>query len=100
MLPIWREQSKTGVIQVTDKDMSRYWIRFPEIANFVISCLEIMQGGEIFVPKMEERGLMDIAQELFPGVTCCEYRAMLVFEPSGKTPEAGIVPDIVRMLHK
>ena len=46
--------------------MSRYWIRLPEIADFVISCLEIMQGGEIFVPKMEERALMDIAQEMYP----------------------------------
>ena len=66
VIPLWREQSKKGVITLTDVEMSRYWIELPAIARFTINCLWDMKGGEIIIPKMDERRLIDIAHDMFP----------------------------------
>lgn len=71
VIPLWREQSKKGVITLTDMEMSRYWIELPAIAQFTIDCLQNMKGGEIIIPKMGEQLLIDIARDMFPN---CEIK--------------------------
>ena len=62
VIPVFDEQSKTGTIQVTDKRMTRFWITLEEAVNFVVQSLDVMQGGEIFVPKIKSSNIMDIAE--------------------------------------
>src|SRR4051812_15905696 len=45
-------KSSGGVIPITDPRMTRFWITLPQGVEFVLDCLEHMDGGEIFVPKI------------------------------------------------
>ncbi len=51
------------VVEITDPRMSRYWIKLDKAAQFVLECIEMMEGGEIFIPKMEEKFVMDFVRE-------------------------------------
>ena len=46
--------------------MTRFWISIGEAVNFVISSLENMVGGEIFIPKIPSMNINDIVQSLAP----------------------------------
>ena len=39
-------------LPITDERMTRFWITLREGVDFVLSCLQMMRGGEIFVPKI------------------------------------------------
>ena len=62
VIPVFLEQRKTGKITITDARMTRFWITLDQGAQFVIQCIEQMQGGEIFVPKIPSMRLIDLAQ--------------------------------------
>ncbi len=59
---VFLQQSKRGTITVTDPRMTRFWMGLKQAARFVVDCLECMQGGEIFVPKIPSMRLGDVAQ--------------------------------------
>ena len=44
---------------ITDKNMTRFWIDISDGVKFVFNCLEQSQGGEIFVPKMKSMKILD-----------------------------------------
>ncbi len=51
-------------LPITHKDMTRFWIRLEDGVNFVINTLNLMKGGEIFVPKMPTIKIIDLANSL------------------------------------
>ena len=66
VIPLFLEQQKRGYITITDTRMTRFWITLEQGAEFVISCLEKMSGGEIFVPKIPSMKLTDLADTVVP----------------------------------
>lgn len=52
-----RNGKKVGL---TDERMKRFWIPFTTISKFIIECIGMMEGGEIFIPKMTEQLVVDI----------------------------------------
>lgn len=68
VIPIFREQQKNGYITITDERMTRFWITLDQGARFVISCIERMRGGEIFVPKLPSMRITELADAIAPGV--------------------------------
>jgi len=46
--------------------MSRYWIPLSEAAGFTLKVLETMEGGEIFVPRMQNHNVVDVIKEIAP----------------------------------
>src|SRR5436190_23486391 len=66
VLPIFMEQRKRGRITLTDPRMTRFWITLDQGVRFVISSLEQMYGGEIFVPKIPSMKLLDMAEAVAP----------------------------------
>ena len=48
--------------------MTRFWISVEQSVAFVLRCLEWMEGGEIFVPKIPSMKLIDLAEALAPGI--------------------------------
>lgn len=56
----------TGRIPLTDKRMTRFWIRIENVVDVVLECLSIMQGGEIFVPKMKNMKVAEVIKLLAP----------------------------------
>lgn len=67
VLHLFREQAKCGEVTITHPDMSRFFITLSQAAAFVISCLETMEGGEIFVPKLPSMMIRDMALAVAPG---------------------------------
>jgi UDP-N-acetylglucosamine 4,6-dehydratase len=61
---------KEGVdeLPITDPRMTRFWITLKHGVEFVLSCLDIMHGGEIFVPKIPSMKVSDMASTLAPGI--------------------------------
>jgi len=66
VIPLFLEQRKTGEITVTDEKMTRFLITLEEGIRFVIRCLGIMKGGEIFIPKIPSMKIMDLAELIAP----------------------------------
>jgi UDP-N-acetylglucosamine 4,6-dehydratase len=67
VVPMFVHQRSTGVVTVTDPRMTRFWITRDEGVNFVIQCIEKMEGGEVFVPKAPSAGVMDLVETIAPG---------------------------------
>ena len=67
MIPVFEEQKQTRQITITDSRMTRFWITLEHGVRFVVSCIEQMHGGEIFVPKIPSMRLTDMAETIAPG---------------------------------
>lgn len=67
VVPLFREQAKTGKITITDEKMTRFWITLEQGVEFVIKSLERMEGGEIFIPKIPSMKIIDLAELVAPG---------------------------------
>lgn len=67
VIPVFLEQRKRGRITITDPRMTRFWLTLEHGVRFVISAIEQMHGGEIFVPKIPSMRLMDLAEAVAPG---------------------------------
>lgn len=66
VLPVFQQQQKTGKLSITDPRMTRFWITLEQGVKFVLSCLDRMSGGEIFVPKIPSMKLIDLARVIGP----------------------------------
>jgi len=66
VVPLFRAQRQAKKVTVTDPRMSRFWITLEQGVRFVISCIENMFGGEVFVPKLPSTNIMDIARVVAP----------------------------------
>ena len=49
--------------------MTRFWVRIEHVMDIVLDCLSLMQGGEIFVPKMKNMRVADVIKLLAPECT-------------------------------
>lgn len=67
VIPFFIKQKETGRLSVTDPKMTRFWITLDQGVNFVLDCIERMEGGEIFVPKIPSMNIMDLANAIAPG---------------------------------
>lgn len=66
VIPLFREQMKSGRITITDPRMTRFWITLEQGVRFVISCIEQMCGGEVFIPKLPSMSMVDLARVIAP----------------------------------
>jgi UDP-N-acetylglucosamine 4,6-dehydratase len=89
VIPLFRKLRSTGKIPITDTRMTRFWITLEESVNFVLKCLDFMEGGEIFVPKCPSMNIMDLAEALAPG---CEHE-IIGIRPGEKLHEVLIPED-------
>jgi len=92
VIPVFLNQKKTGRITVTDPRMTRFWITLDQGVRFVISCIEKMHGGEIFVPKIPSMKIVDLAKAVAPE---CEIENSGI-RPGEKIHELLISEDEVR----
>src|SRR3954465_8881679 len=49
-------------LPITDERMTRFWITLTQGVNFVPSSMEMMRGGEVYVPKLPSPPIPDIAR--------------------------------------
>ena len=70
VVPLFQKliKEKATELPITDFRMTRFWITLDQGINFVLSCLKIMQGGEIFIPKIPSMKITDLAHSMAPGL--------------------------------
>jgi UDP-N-acetylglucosamine 4,6-dehydratase len=66
VVPLFLKQRASGVITITDERMTRFWLSLEQGVHFVINCIEQMEGGEVFVPKIPSTKVMDLARAIAP----------------------------------
>jgi len=66
VVPLFKEQKKAGCLTITDKRMTRFWMTLEQGVRFVISCIEDLRGGEVFVPKIPSMTVTDLARAIAP----------------------------------
>lgn len=68
IIPFWQHMISQGIkaLPVTDERMTRFWITLEEAVQFVRKSFQILEGGEIFVPKIPSIKIMDLANALAP----------------------------------
>ncbi|GIK79316.1 MAG: UDP-N-acetylglucosamine 4,6-dehydratase (inverting) [Pseudorhodoplanes sp.] len=79
-------------LPITDPAMTRFWITLSQGVNFVLSSVEMMQGGEIFVPKIPSMRVVDLARAMAPTL---KHRIVGI-RPGEKLHELMITEDDAR----
>ena len=92
IIPSLKEQKTTGKITITDKRMTRFWLTLDQAVEFVIKSLEVMRGGEIFIPKIPSMEIMDLAKTIAPD---CQIKYIGI-RPGEKIHECLITEDETR----
>lgn len=70
VIPFFMERRKTGILPITDPEMTRFNISLQDGVDMVLWALENAHGGEIFVPKIPSYRIMDVAKAIGPE---CEH---------------------------
>lgn len=73
VVPLFQHQKKNGVVTVTDKNMTRFWITLEQGVRFVIRSIELMCGGEVFIPKIPSMKITDLTKAIAPN---CKVKAI------------------------
>jgi UDP-N-acetylglucosamine 4,6-dehydratase len=68
VVPLFRRliAERADSLPITDKRMTRFWITLRDGVDFVLSCLQLTRGGEIFVPKIPSMRIVDLASTMAP----------------------------------
>jgi UDP-N-acetylglucosamine 4,6-dehydratase len=68
IVPLFRDLIAKGAdsLPITDARMTRFWITLNQGVRFVLSCLAMTRGGEIFVPKIPSMKIVDLARAMAP----------------------------------
>lgn len=66
VIPLFLKMRESGRLPITDKRMTRFWISLEQGVKLVIKCLEKMEGGEIFVPKIPSMKITELAEAIAP----------------------------------
>ncbi|MGE3147533.1 MAG: UDP-N-acetylglucosamine 4,6-dehydratase (inverting) [Pseudorhodoplanes sp.] len=95
VVPLFGDLIRKGVksLPITDPRMTRFWITLEQGVGFVLSSLALMQGGEIFVPKIPSMRITDLARTLAPSLP----HEIVGIRPGEKLHEVMITEDDARM---
>jgi UDP-N-acetylglucosamine 4,6-dehydratase/5-epimerase len=70
VIPYFKKLLSDGAtsLPITDTRMTRFWITLQQGVDFVLSSLEMMNGYEIFIPKIPSMSIPDLATAMAPGL--------------------------------
>ncbi len=89
VIPFFKEMALTGQIPITDFRMTRFWLTLSQGVELVFKALDLMQGGEIYVPKIPSFKVTDVARIIAPGIPTYE----IGIRPGEKLHEVMITED-------
>jgi len=91
VVPLFQKMIAEGAdhLPITDTRMTRFWITLLQGVNFVLSSMALMQGGEIFVPKISSLSMPDLASALAPSLP----QKIVGIRPGEKLHESLITED-------
>ncbi|HEU4548765.1 MAG TPA: UDP-N-acetylglucosamine 4,6-dehydratase (inverting) [Rhizomicrobium sp.] len=91
VVPFFRKLISDGAdsLPITDARMTRFWITLSQGVNFVLSSMEMMRGGEIYVPKIPSTTIPQLASLVSPGTP----QKIIGIRPGEKLHETMIPAD-------
>jgi len=94
VVPLFQRMIAEGAesLPITDERMTRFWIALSQGVAFVLSSLAMMQGGEIFVPRIPSMRVVDLARALAPQLP----HKLIGIRPGEKLHEVMITEDDAR----
>lgn len=92
VVPMFMRQREHGKITITDERMTRFWITLERGVRLVITSLDQMQGGDMFVPKIPSMRIADLASIVAPD---CEIE-VIGMRPGEKLHEVLVSRDEAR----
>jgi len=93
VIPYFLAQRPTGRLTITDPRMTRFLITLEQGVDLVLRCLNLMLGGEIFVPKIPSVRVAQLAEVMAPE---CEHQITGI-RPGEKLHETMIHEDDARL---
>jgi UDP-N-acetylglucosamine 4,6-dehydratase len=67
VIPYFQDQVAEGKpLPITDIRMTRFWISLADAVKFVLDSFSIMQGGELYVPRIPSMKIVDLARAIGP----------------------------------
>ena len=96
VIPLFRKQKELGELTITDERMTRFWITLPQAVDLVLSSLPVMQGGELFVPKIPSMKIVDLAKTIAPEASC----RIIGIRPGEKLHECLITKEEGRLAYE
>jgi UDP-N-acetylglucosamine 4,6-dehydratase len=94
VIPYFRRLIANGSshLPITDERMTRFWITPEQGVDFVLTSLDMMQGGELFVPKIKSMNIADLARAMAPDLP----HKIIGIRPGEKLHEVMITADDAR----
>ncbi len=94
VVPLFQDMIRRGAksLPITDPRMTRFWITLDQGVAFVMSSMEMMAGGELFVPKIPSMRITDLAHAIAPDVD----HEIVGIRPGEKIHEVMITEDDAR----
>lgn len=89
VIEVFNKQKESGVLTLTHSDMTRFKITLDSAVEFVLRCLQSMQGAEIFIPKLDKIRIKELAEEICP---VCEIKEIGI-RPGEKVHEVLLSKD-------
>ena len=67
VIPFFKSLADQGKpLPITDLRMTRFWISIEQAVKFVVDSLEMMTGGELYVPRIPSMKITDLALAVAP----------------------------------
>lgn len=88
VIPFFLNKAKSGVLPITDPNMTRFNISLDDGVEMVLWALEHALGGEVFVPKIPSYRITDVAEAVGPQ---CRHE-VIGTRPGEKLHEEMITP--------
>jgi UDP-N-acetylglucosamine 4,6-dehydratase len=90
VVPFFKKLNAEGKsLPITDKRMTRFWITLDAAVQFVVDSFQVMQGGELFVPRIPSMRILDLVEAVAPGAPTHEVG----LRPGEKLHEEMIASD-------
>lgn len=86
VIPFFMAKRKSGVLPITDPEMTRFNITLGEAVSMVGWAIDTALGGEVLVPKIPSYRILDLAEAIAPG---CE-KPVIGIRPGEKIHEEMI----------
>ncbi|WP_028660195.1 UDP-N-acetylglucosamine 4,6-dehydratase (inverting) [Nocardioides insulae] len=68
VIPFFRRLAEERqALPITDMRCTRFFITLPQAVQMVVDAFDMMQGGELFVPRIPSMKVTDLAQAVAPG---------------------------------
>ncbi|HEY0248899.1 MAG TPA: UDP-N-acetylglucosamine 4,6-dehydratase (inverting) [Gryllotalpicola sp.] len=90
VIPFFRKLGDEGKpLPITDLRCTRFFITLPQAVQMVIDTFELMQGGELLVPRIPSMKVTDLAHAIVPGAELVDVG----LRPGEKLHEEMISPE-------